>query len=600
MLGKERHMRAINHDGQAGRPWWMSLKHAALSENTQLITALALFLGFLALRLPIRAEFLVNWDAVNYALGTNLFSLEHHQPHPPGYIGYIALGWLFNHLTGDANISFTLLSVISGAAAPTVLFLMASYFMSWRYALVTAVTFGLSPLVWYYSEVALGYSLAMAMALFFLWTGYKARAKNSPRFLYAATVFLILLGSIRQSGALFLIPLWLYLAWSFPWRYRFRAGSLLFFGNLAWLLPLIFLAGDPLAYIRASAGLAGLAVAPTSLFSLNVFGLACNLAFVAAGILVGVNAGLLIIGLGHWSRTRPLAHLRPGDKTFFLLWLGPSLATYVLVHTGQLGYILLLLPIGYLWAGMALSAMARQLRVRHLLDREKQPKIGAFHKYGIAGLITVFCLANVTGALYAPKMASALANPEKTEAIEEMAEKLLTAMPMVDVSLSKHRERIRQWTRQFNVEKNDAHWNQLIDVIEAFPPGKTAVLAISHTWGSFRHLTYYLPEYRIYGLGEDLKDEVFGHLFVARDGTSDYSIDGMEKAKSVLDLPEDIRYLLIPDKEIYKHLSEGVNRSFTALKNGTRVCVVTVRPNALLRFEQKEEEKPRIVVDSQR
>ncbi|MFW5874881.1 MAG: hypothetical protein ACOCUC_01460, partial [bacterium] len=112
------------------------------------------------------------------------------------------------------------------------------------------------------------------------------------------------------------------------------------------------------------------------------------------------------------------------------------------------------------------------------------------------------------------------------------------------------------------------------------------------------HLTYYLPEYRIYALGEDLKDETFGHLFVARDGTSDYSIEGMEKVKNILDLPEDIRYLVIPDKGIYEHLSGDANNSFADLKNGSKVCVVTVTPDSMLRFNQRGEEKPRIIVDT--
>lgn len=566
--------------------WWRLEPYASV------FTALGISLFFLALRLPFRAEFLINWDAVNYALGTNLFSLEHHQPHPPGYIGYIALGWLLNHLTGEANVSFTLLSTISGAAAPAALFLLASHVMSWRYALVTAVTFGLSPLVWYYSQVALGYSLAMALALFFLWSGYQARANNSLRSLYVATVFLIFLGSVRQSSALFLIPLWLYLIWSFPWRHRLQAGALLVAGNLAWLTPLILLAGDPWSYIQASAELASLAVAPTSL---NIFGSARNIAFVSAGILVGVNAGLAIVGLGHWSRAKPLARLTAQDRIFFLLWLAPSLATYVLIHTGQLGYVLLILPIGFLWAGLALSAMDRKVQAKHLLAKAQHRGAVMFRKPMIACLIAVFGLTNVTGSLYAPKMPYALANPEKATAAQEMAIDFFVSLPLLDVP--EKNEKLVQWTRQFNIEKNDQHWNQLITFVDQFHPTTTAVLATPHGWGSFRHVTYYLPEYSVYGLGKDF-DKDFGHLFTAQNRTSDYSVHGLENAENILDLPDNVTHLVIPDKEIYSRLAVNENVSFLNLKNTTKVCLVTVPRNSRLSFVQNEEEKTRVAVDS--
>jgi hypothetical protein len=127
----------------------------------QLVIALLLFVVFLALRLPLRAQALVNWDAANFALGTRIFDVQHHQPHPPGYIGYVALGALLNRLTGDANASLTLLSAVSGGVAPAALFILAARWMARPYALLSAVQFGLSPVLWYYSEVALTYSIEL-------------------------------------------------------------------------------------------------------------------------------------------------------------------------------------------------------------------------------------------------------------------------------------------------------------------------------------------------------------------------------------------------------------------------------------------------------
>src|ERR687892_166449 len=152
--------------------------------------ALALFIGSLLLRLPFRAGSLVNWDSVNFVLGTQAFDLAHHQPHPPGYIGYVLLGSALNYITGDPIASLTLLSSVAGASATVLLFFLGSQFMPRPYAAITAVLFALSPVVWYYSEVPLTYTVEAALALAFLWTGYKARAGRSARYLLAATVLL--------------------------------------------------------------------------------------------------------------------------------------------------------------------------------------------------------------------------------------------------------------------------------------------------------------------------------------------------------------------------------------------------------------------------
>ena len=581
----------------AGGGDWISALQARLTTNAALLSALGICLAFLALRLPFRAEFLVNWDAVNYALGTDLFSLENHQPHPPGYIGYIALGWLLNHITGDANMSFTLLSTFSGAIAPAALFLLAVRFMPRIYALVTAVAFGLSPVVWYYSEGALGYSLAMALALFFLWSGYRARADKSSWFLYLATGLLVLLGSVRQSGALFLIPLWLFVAWSFSWSTLLRAGTILVAGNLAWLIPLFLLAGDPLAYFKVSASLASLAVAPTSVFSHDPLGLLRNIAFVAAGILVGVNAGVIVIALGHLVRAKPLSGLRTWEVKFFLLWLIPSLATYILIHTGQLGYVLLILPLGFLWAGLSLHALAivcRNHGVLHALQK-KRPHFSL--KLVVSSLAGLLLMANTAGSLYLPQAAYGLVTVEQDSATS-IATDLVASFSEKQSTFVEHREKLANVLRQFHVDRNDEHWSQLIDFVDDFHPDSTAVLALPEGSGSFRHLSYYLPDYRIYGVGEDQNDN-FGHLCTAHNGTSNYSVEGLKSADTVLKLPENTTYLVIPDREVYESLEQDAETSFIQTEDGTEICVVSIPPSSRLRFVQQGDATIRVALDSQ-
>ena len=56
------------------------------------VCAAALSLLTVLSRLPYRARMLYNWDAVQFALALGEYDVVKHQPHPPGYILYVALG----------------------------------------------------------------------------------------------------------------------------------------------------------------------------------------------------------------------------------------------------------------------------------------------------------------------------------------------------------------------------------------------------------------------------------------------------------------------------------------------------------------------------
>ncbi len=589
------------HEQPAGEPadklapLMHPINRVATRYATELIVVV-IFLAFLGMHLPRRAQFLINWDSVNYALGIRQFALEQHQPHPPGYIGYIALGWVARRLVGDSNAGFTLLSAVSGAAAPAALFLLASRLMPQRYAAVTAVTFGLSPVVWYYSKVALGYSPEVALALLALSAAYQARREVSFRHLLVATLLLVTLGAVRQSGALFLIPVWLYVIYAFPWRERGLALGLLAAGNLAWLIPLIWLAGGPIAYFRASSGLAGLAVAPTSIFGFNPLGLLQNVGFVLGGILIGANIGLLIIAIAHRSRSRPLSHLTARDRRFLGLWLAPPLLMFVLIHTGQLGYVLLILPAAYLWVGLSLRALVQRGAPSWLSPRARGKGDPSRRSAVVtAVLVAALVVVNVAGSVYLPKQASRLAQPERATGVVQLVNDLFDSLPLFSVVSSEDAEGVAQRVRQYDVEGNDRYWDQLIHLLEEYDPSTTALLAVPDGAGSFRHLTYYLPEYRVYALGKDL-DENFGHLFTAQDGTSDYDVGGLEKASAQLDLPDGITRLVVPDQGIINRFPDATKGTLIKLVGGAQVFVVPVEDGATLRFVQQGPDDARIIV----
>ncbi|CAN5617991.1 hypothetical protein BH24CHL1_BH24CHL1_05690 [soil metagenome] len=511
-----------------------------------------IFLGFLMLRLPFRSHYPANWDAVQLALGTQAFDLHHHQPHPPGYIGFIGLGWLMNHITGDPNTSLTILSMVAGSLAPALLYLFALRFMSRGYALVTAALFGLSPLVWYYSEVALTYAAEAAAGIAFLAFAHRGLKQVSTRDLIVAAVLLSVLGSLRQSAMLFLIPVWLYAAWQFPWRVRIGSAAVLGVTSLLWVVPLLWLSGGPNIYMEESRALAN--VIGASALSLNVTGLQMNVTFVIAGILIGANAGLLIAVAARLAGVRPLKDLDRKDKLFFLLWVLPAMVTFILGHTGQLGYILLLLPALFLLAGVSLEGLSRVTRPARLNVRRPLLVIS----------VTLFAAASAFGFLALPGAAYTHFQSRDTTSESNIARHL----------------------RQYDLKTSDAHWEGLAHLIGRYDPRTTVVLTTvggPRISGSFRHVSYLLPEYRVYGLGMDT-DGSFGYMFTAQHGRSDYSVEGLASAAPWLPFGHNTLRVIIPDSEILSRLDPRIARQNVTLPSGANVVIAFIPSGTAFTF----------------
>src|SRR6266540_3289872 len=92
----------------------------------------AIALAYLALHLPFLAPNLEDVDSINFALGLRDFDPGRHQPHPPGYPVYIALGrvslflvstiWSSLSQTTAEATALALWSAFGGAVAIVALF----------------------------------------------------------------------------------------------------------------------------------------------------------------------------------------------------------------------------------------------------------------------------------------------------------------------------------------------------------------------------------------------------------------------------------------------------------------------------------------------
>src|SRR5262245_38367635 len=318
--------------------------------------ALALNLAGLTLatRWPYRAHLLPTWDAVQFALALERYDVVRHQPHPPGYILYVALGRLAELVLGDPTGALVSLAILASAVAVFLLYALGWHLYGRGAALIAALGLLASPLFWAYGVVGLPYAAEAALA-----TGIAVGAwgmrRGSVRALVGSAVLLGLAGGVRQSMLLTMSPLWLGMAWrAFRRPGPVLAGvGLIALTTAAWLGPMLWLTGVE-RYLAAGVDLYESTVRVTTLFGGDW---SRNVVALAAALLVGLGGFLPLLAWG--LRRTPGRLLQGGDRAVLLaLWTLPALALYVFVHFGQLGYLLGVLPACYLVVGRALMELS--------------------------------------------------------------------------------------------------------------------------------------------------------------------------------------------------------------------------------------------------
>jgi hypothetical protein len=563
-----------------------------------------LFVLFLVPLWLYRATFLVNWDSVQYALGVRDFDLGAHQPHPPGYIGYEWLGGLVAHLTGNVPAALTLMSVVSGALAPALLYVLARRMLPVRYALAAALLFGFSPLLWHYSGVALTYAPEVALSLPFVLLAHRASREARLVDLLGAAACFALLGSVRQSAILMLAPLWPLALRPFPRRAKIGATAALVAGCLAWTIPLMWASGGPIAYVREARDLADLAVARTAFVTASFTGVLQNVGIFGIALLIGMHANLFVLRRAHRRPGGSLGALSESDRRFLLTWVIVPVLFFILIHTGQPGYALLILPAGFLWVGSALAQVGRYPRgeaidgpsaaaspppltavaspsedVASEVARWPRAASSLWRRVGVlslTGIATLVLLPELTYRAASSEIGAELQRAAGLRSPADLTAAYVTAAPA--------QSPLATAVRQYSIPRSDAYWSEVIELVSSYPVGTSAVLtAIGGpiASGSFRHLGYYLPSYRVYGIGW-ARDGSFGYLFHTRERRSNYSVHGMAESAGTLRLPSDVQLLIVPDADLAGLLDPSFEAEHRDLGGGASVTLVEVSGGSVL------------------
>lgn len=434
----------------------------------------------LATRWPYRAALLPTWDAVQFALALERYDVVRHQPHPPGYILYVALGRLAEMMMGGPVAALGGLAMLASAVAVLLVYQLGWHLYGRKAAVLAALGLAVSPLFWTYSVVGLSYAAEAALATGIALSAW-AMGRGSPRALVASAVFLGLAGGVRQSMLLILSPLWLGMAWrGFRRPGPVLAGlGLVLLTTAAWLLPMLWLTGLE-RYLAASLDLYESTVRATTVLAgggpRNVIGL-------AEALVLGLGAFVPVLLWG--LRRAPARLLEDEDRAvFFALWVLPALAVYALVHLGQPGYLLTFLPACYLLIGRTLIELVERARRIPLPQRARGAMAGLTLVGAFAAHVAFFTLA---GPVDAPRPAAGAAWPARLTAE-------LRAL-----------YRFRLWSHTAaGLREQEAVIGEYVAAIRRqFDPRDTVLVTElgnprSYPW--FRHVMYYLPEYAAYHL----------------------------------------------------------------------------------------------------
>jgi hypothetical protein len=233
--------------------------------RTRYAAAYAIALAYLLAHLPFLASSLEDIDSINFALGLHHFDPALHQPHPPGYPVYIALGRLslgVIHLVAPSMdpahadaLALAIWSAIGGALA---LVAAASLFRSigedtrdgvpdWAVALIAA-----SPVFWMTGLRPMSDMIGLAAAL--TAQALLVRGTSDRRAAVIGALVAGLAAGIRSQTLWLTTPVLVYALVRqrrAGLRWLWQPVAALTVGGIVWAVPLVIATGGIDAYLKA-------------------------------------------------------------------------------------------------------------------------------------------------------------------------------------------------------------------------------------------------------------------------------------------------------------------------------------------------------------
>ncbi len=425
-------------------------------------------------RIPFRSRLLPTWDAVQFALALDRYDIAAHQPHPPGYILYVAAAHVLKLVTGDGAQSLVWLSIAASGAAVFLVYRLAWTLYGRAAALVAALGLATSPLFWFYGEVGLPYAVEAALACLVAALAWAARSGEVGAVCRSACA-LALAAGVRQSLLPLLLPLWAGTVWSGAHRIALlvTGGAVMTLTSALWLVPMLGLAGGLDPYLTASRELFDSTVRPTTVMAPAGAWL-YNVVALGEAVLLGLG---LVVPLSIWAMVSAIRRGWTAREWFLAAWILPPLAVYAWLHFGQYGYLLAVLPALYILISPALASLLTAPGARLRWRAAAAAGLGAL------------ALAHVGLFVGAPSIR-----------VPDVADDA----PWVrrEIVRLEARYRYRLWPHTLRgLREGEAVIAGYADEIRRrFSPADTVIISElgnprSYPW--FRHITYYLPAFRV-------------------------------------------------------------------------------------------------------
>jgi hypothetical protein len=391
------------------------------------------------------SKLLYSWDSVQCALALEKYDVTVHQPHPPGFFLYVMLGRLFNLFIEDANMTFVLISILFSSLAVVSIYYLGRELFNEKIGLVAAAIAVTSPSMWFHGEVAFIYivdSFFTTLIAFLCWKTYKGEHK----YIWFSAIALGIAGGMRIYTLIFLLPLWLFSLKKVPVKKIFASFVLLGIVCILWFVPMLWMTGGWDAYQKAYRELliftAVLGVERQStllrLYSTPLFRF----------VIYGIGVGIFILGLTTYSliRNKKLTTLDRNKVVFFLVWIMPPVLFYLWVGllSGIPGYALIILPALFILIAASLEYFSNNLK--QLTKRD-------FFNSMILSIIIIN-----------------------------------TCIFFFSNFQTSYRE-IRNHDRDLSI---------ILAGIKEFNPENTAIFVETYIFYGFRHIIFYLPDYRVY------------------------------------------------------------------------------------------------------
>jgi hypothetical protein len=302
-----------------------------------------------AIRLLTRAKHLLHPISFAIASGSVSYNPALLSPPPPGSPALVGLVKLILLIHPDPCLAIELISAAASAVACAYLFLFANRLTNTTLALTVTSALAFNPLFWFYGANPLPYTLLSAFVLavvYHLWLALERHTLHFPLACLIAGVG----GAFCLDILWFLLPLLVWIAFLLRREVKYLLAGIL----LCLIIPL---AGLLLA-TAASGGLSAFVHASRQTFLSQlsaysaVFGKesAFNLLLkLTCWTLVGATIPLLALFFLPVSAAKRRVAAKNGFLLpFFLLWVIPALAFFILVYILDAGYLLAILPALYL------------------------------------------------------------------------------------------------------------------------------------------------------------------------------------------------------------------------------------------------------------